>query len=132
MPPTSAIAASEALCTIIEEGNFTPIAALKVTNDDIVTFLGGLPQAKIHCSVMGAEALEAAHRLGGANYVLWGGREGYDTLLNTDLGREDRQGVEEEERAHGLEKAPGHEERLERPRGVAGHREIGEAGEKGP
>lgn len=34
------------------------------------------------------DALEATHRLGGANYVLWGGREGYDTLLNTDLKRE--------------------------------------------
>ncbi|MDH3607464.1 MAG: xylose isomerase, partial [Acidimicrobiia bacterium] len=33
-------------------------------------------------------ALEATHRLGGANYVLWGGREGYETLLNTDLQRE--------------------------------------------
>jgi len=32
--------------------------------------------------------LEATHRLGGSNYVLWGGREGYDTLLNTDLTRE--------------------------------------------
>jgi xylose isomerase len=32
--------------------------------------------------------LEATHRLGGANYVLWGGREGYETLLNTDLSRE--------------------------------------------
>ncbi|MGR3541309.1 MAG: xylose isomerase [Hasllibacter sp.] len=32
--------------------------------------------------------LDATHRLGGANYVLWGGREGYETLLNTDLGRE--------------------------------------------
>jgi xylose isomerase len=32
--------------------------------------------------------LEATHRLGGANYVLWGGREGYETLLNTDLKRE--------------------------------------------
>jgi xylose isomerase len=31
------------------------------------------------------------HRLGGANYVLWGGREGYDTLLNTDLAREGAQ-----------------------------------------
>ena len=31
------------------------------------------------------DALEATKRLGGANYVLWGGREGYDTLLNTDL-----------------------------------------------
>ncbi len=34
------------------------------------------------------DALEATHRLGGANYVLWGGREGYDSLLNTDLRRE--------------------------------------------
>ncbi|MGK6319314.1 xylose isomerase [Sphingomonas sp. DT-204] len=33
-------------------------------------------------------ALEATHRLGGTNYVLWGGREGYETLHNTDLGRE--------------------------------------------
>ncbi|MBB5716696.1 xylose isomerase [Sphingomonas aerophila] len=33
-------------------------------------------------------AMEATHRLGGANYVLWGGREGYETLLNTDLKRE--------------------------------------------
>ena len=32
--------------------------------------------------------LDATHRMGGANYVLWGGREGYDTLLHTDLGRE--------------------------------------------
>jgi len=32
--------------------------------------------------------LEATHRLGGANYVLWGGREGYETLLNTDMKRE--------------------------------------------
>ncbi len=32
--------------------------------------------------------LDATHRLGGENYVLWGGREGYETLLNTDLGRE--------------------------------------------
>jgi xylose isomerase len=32
--------------------------------------------------------LEMTHRLGGQNYVLWGGREGYDSLLNTDLRRE--------------------------------------------
>ena len=32
--------------------------------------------------------LDATHRLGGQNYVLWGGREGYETLLNTDLGAE--------------------------------------------
>ncbi|MFC2967007.1 xylose isomerase [Acidimangrovimonas pyrenivorans] len=32
--------------------------------------------------------LDATHKLGGENYVLWGGREGYETLLNTDLGQE--------------------------------------------
>jgi xylose isomerase len=34
------------------------------------------------------EAMEATHRLGGENYVLWGGREGYETLLNTDMRQE--------------------------------------------
>jgi len=33
-------------------------------------------------------AMNATQRLKGANYVLWGGREGYETLLNTDLKRE--------------------------------------------
>src|SRR5882757_4045210 len=33
-------------------------------------------------------ALETTHRLGGQNYVLWGGREGYETLLNTDMRQE--------------------------------------------
>jgi xylose isomerase len=32
--------------------------------------------------------LEITHELGGANYVLWGGREGYETLLNTDMKKE--------------------------------------------
>jgi len=35
-----------------------------------------------------AACMNATHRLGGANYVLWGGREGYETLLNTDMNRE--------------------------------------------
>ncbi|MGJ8584409.1 MAG: xylose isomerase [Marinosulfonomonas sp.] len=35
--------------------------------------------------------LDATHKLGGANYVLWGGREGYESLVNTDLGREAEQ-----------------------------------------
>ena len=33
-------------------------------------------------------AMNATHRLGGANYVFWGGREGYETLLNTDMAQE--------------------------------------------
>jgi len=35
--------------------------------------------------------MDATHKLGGQNYVLWGGREGYETLLNTDMGRERQQ-----------------------------------------
>lgn len=57
---TSAIAASEALCVLIEEKNLTPIQALKITHADIVEYLDGLPAQKLHCSVMGAEALAAA------------------------------------------------------------------------
>jgi len=57
---TSAIAASEALCSLTEQGRYTPIEALKIQNSDIVKFLEGLPDQKIHCSVMGAEALESA------------------------------------------------------------------------
>ncbi|MFC0410120.1 xylose isomerase [Roseomonas elaeocarpi] len=53
------------------------------TNPDPEVFAFAAGQVK--------HALEATHRLGGANYVLWGGREGYDTLLNTDLKREDAQ-----------------------------------------
>ncbi|WP_428332784.1 xylose isomerase [Novosphingobium sp.] len=37
------------------------------------------------------QCLEATHRLHGENYVLWGGREGYDTILNTDLAQEKAQ-----------------------------------------
>ena len=36
-------------------------------------------------------AMNATHQLGGENYVLWGGREGYETLLNTDLRQEREQ-----------------------------------------
>ncbi|MEI7263637.1 xylose isomerase [Pectobacterium carotovorum] len=36
-------------------------------------------------------AMNATQKLGGENYVLWGGREGYETLLNTDLRQEREQ-----------------------------------------
>jgi xylose isomerase len=55
-------------------------AAGAATNPDPDVFAYAAAQVK--------HALEATHRLGGANYVLWGGREGYETLLNTDLKQE--------------------------------------------
>jgi xylose isomerase len=45
-----------------------------------------LPQQ--YCSNMFVHALQVTHELGGENYVFWGGREGYQTLLNTDLKKE--------------------------------------------
>ena len=41
-----------------------------------------------HAAAQVKKAIEVTHRLGGAGYVFWGGREGYDTLLNTDMRRE--------------------------------------------
>ena len=50
------------------------------TNPDPEVFAYAAGQVK--------KAMDVTLRLGGANYVLWGGREGYDTILNTDLRRE--------------------------------------------
>jgi xylose isomerase len=46
------------------------------------------PEVFAHAAAQVRDALDATHRLGGANYVLWGGREGYETLLNTRLRQE--------------------------------------------
>ncbi|MES2210242.1 MAG: xylose isomerase [Chloroflexota bacterium] len=58
-------------------------AAGAATNPDPEVFAYAAAQVKV--------MLEVTKRLGGSNYVLWGGREGYETLLNTDLGRESQQ-----------------------------------------
>ncbi len=51
------------------------------------------PEVFAWAAVQVRGCLETTHRLGGENYVLWGGREGYDSLLNTDLrGELDRYG----------------------------------------
>ncbi|MEM9221855.1 MAG: xylose isomerase [Pseudomonadota bacterium] len=46
------------------------------------------PEVFAYAAATVKSCLDATHRLGGENYVLWGGREGYETLLNTDLPRE--------------------------------------------
>ena len=46
------------------------------------------PEVFAYAAATVKRCMDATHRLGGQNYVLWGGREGYETLLNTDLKQE--------------------------------------------
>ncbi len=43
------------------------------------------PEVFAYAAASVKTCMDVTHRLGGQNYVLWGGREGYETLLNTDL-----------------------------------------------
>ncbi len=54
---------------------------------------GTSPDAHVmaHAAAQLKNAIDATHALGGENYVFWGGREGYETLLNTDVKREQEQ-----------------------------------------
>ena len=49
------------------------------------------PDVFAHAATQVRHMLEATHALGGENYVLWGGREGYETLLNTRMAQEEKQ-----------------------------------------
>ncbi|GKX57102.1 xylose isomerase [Leminorella grimontii] len=49
------------------------------------------PDVFAYAATQVVSAMKATQRLGGENYVLWGGREGYETLLNTDLRQEREQ-----------------------------------------
>ncbi len=46
------------------------------------------PDVYVFSAATVKSCMDATMQLGGENYVLWGGREGYETLLNTDMGRE--------------------------------------------
>ena len=49
------------------------------------------PDVFAYSAAIVKSCMDATQKLGGQNYVLWGGREGYETLLNTDLSREAQQ-----------------------------------------
>ncbi len=59
-----------------------------------------------HAAAQVKKAMEVANRLGACGYVFWGGREGYETLLNTDLG------LEMDNEARFLEMAVDHAEKI--------------------
>ena len=46
------------------------------------------PEVFAYAAAKVKNAIDVTQRLGGSNYVLWGGREGYETLLNTRMGQE--------------------------------------------
>ncbi|MFA0344048.1 xylose isomerase [Vibrio sp. 10N.222.54.C3] len=63
------------------------------SNPRYMSGAGSNPDPKVfaYAATQIFNAMGATQRLGGENYVLWGGREGYETLLNTDLRQEREQ-----------------------------------------
>jgi len=60
------------------------------SNPRFMNGAGSSNSAEVYCFAAAQikKALEATVKLGGKGYVFWGGREGYETLLNTDMGFE--------------------------------------------
>ena len=93
----SAIASASALTELIK--GKTLAEAERITNKDVAEYLGGLPEQKMHCSVMGREALEAAienYRTGGK-----GGRQLEGRVVCTCFGVTEKE-IERVVRENGL------------------------------
>ena len=72
-------------CSTAEDDALCAVPVPVTWQESILLHAG--PNASVHAysAAQVKAAMDATQRLGGENYVFWGGREGYHTLLNTDL-----------------------------------------------